>query len=133
MNTEKREKRKEEMDAAWTGFLSSAAQLDARDEGSTEVVLNALRLERQENPAWNVYLSSAATLRPVDNNVIQPTLQAVKLERQKTRVLRLNITRAVAGFAAAAAVAAGFVFLSPAVSADPSEAYNVYQEASTGW
>ena len=118
---------------AWDEFLSSAAQLDNRDEASTEHVLNALRLERQENPTWNAYLSHASVLRPVDNNAIQPTLKAVKLERQKTRVLRLNITRAVAGLAAAAAVAAGFVFLNPSVSADPSEAYNVYQEASTGW
>jgi hypothetical protein len=122
-----------ETNNTWADFLSSAAQLEARDEASTEIVLNALRQERQENPSWNAYLSSAATLRPIDNNAIQPTLQAVKLERQKTRVLRLNITRAVAGFAAAAAVAAGFVFLSPSVSADPDEAYTVYQEASTGW
>lgn len=117
----------------WDEFLSSAAQLETRDEASTEHVLNALRLERQENPTWNAYLSHASVLRPVDNNAIQPALKAVKLERQKTRVLRLNITRAVAGFAAAAAVAAGFVFLNPSASADPSEAYNVYQEASTGW
>ncbi len=117
----------------WDKFLSNAAQTNPRDEASTEHVLNALRLERQENPAWNAYLSSAAVLRPIDNNAIQPTLKALKLERQKTRVLRLNITRAVAGFAAAATVAAGFVFLNPSVSADEAEAYNVYQEASTGW
>ncbi len=117
----------------WDDFLSDAAQLEARDQASTDHVLNALKLERQDNPTWNAYLSSAAVLRPVDNHVIQPTLNVVKLERQKTRVLRLNITRAVAGFAAAAAVAAGFVFLSPATSADANEAYNVYQEASTGW
>jgi hypothetical protein len=118
---------------AWDDFLSNAAQTNARDEASTEHVLKALRLERQENPAWNAYLSSATTLRPVDMAVVQPALQAVKLERKKTQVLRLNITRAVAGFAAAAAVAAGFVLLSPSASADPSEAYSVYQEASTGW
>ena len=118
---------------AWDEFLSNAAQTNTRDEASTEHVLNVLKLERQENPAWNAYLSSASVLRPIDNNAIQPTLQAVKLERKKTRVLRLNITRAVAGFAAAAAVAVGFVFLNPSVSADEAEAYNVYQEASTGW
>ena len=118
---------------AWDEFLSSAAQTNTRDEASTEIVLNALKRERQENPTWSAYLAHAAALRPVDNNVIQPTLQALKFERQKTRILRQTITRVLSGLAAAAAVAAGFVFLNPSVSADEAEAYNVYQEASTGW
>ncbi len=118
-------------DDTWADFLSSAAQPTARDQASTDHVLNALRLERQENPTWNAYLSSGAVLRPIDLKAVQPTLVAIKLER--LRVLRLNLTRAVAGLAAAATVAAGFVFLNPTTSADANEAYTVYQEASTGW
>jgi hypothetical protein len=119
----------------WDEFLSSAAQTSARDEASTEHVLNALKLERQHgnDPTWNAYLSSGAELRSVDFMTVQPVLNTIKLERQKHKVLRLNITRSIAGLAAAAAVAAGFVFLSPSANADPTEAYIVYQEASTGW
>lgn len=122
-------------DAAWADFLSGAAQLEARDEQSTNHVLAALKLERTGNTdaAWNTYLSKAAELRPVDLGAVQPALNAVQLERKKHRILKLNITRAVAGFAAAAVAAVAFVVLSPPSSADSSEVYSLYQEASTGW
>ncbi|MFN3265997.1 MAG: hypothetical protein ACK41E_04060 [Deinococcales bacterium] len=122
-------------DKNWDDFLSSAAQLSETDRASTASVLGMLKLEREraQDPAWASYLSSAAQLRPVDMDVVAPTLQALELERKKRKVLRLTLTRAVAGFAAAAVATVAFVTFFPAASADPSEAYNLYQEANVGW
>jgi hypothetical protein len=119
----------------WNKLLSSAAQLSETDQNSTNAVLSALKLEREHgtDPAWASYLSHAVQLRPVDMAVINPTLEALRLERQKRKVLRLNLTRAVAGLAAAAVAAVSLVVFSPAASADPNEAYAVYKEANVGW
>jgi Mn2+/Fe2+ NRAMP family transporter len=122
-------------DLGWNTFLSSAAQLSETDHNSTDVVLSAIRLEREHgaDPTWTGYLSKAVQLRPVDMAAIAPTLEAVRLERQKRKVLRLTLTRAFAGFAAAAVAAVAFVVFTPSASADPAEAYSAYQEANIGW
>jgi hypothetical protein len=117
----------------WDTLLSSAAQLSETDHNSTSAVLSALKRERGTDPAWTSYLSQAVQLRPVDVAAIQPTLEKLRLERQKRKVLRLNLTRAVAGLAAAAVAAVTLVVFSPAASADPSEAYSAYKEANIGW
>jgi hypothetical protein len=124
-----------EEDLGWNSLLSSAAQLSETDHNSTDAVLSAIRLERERatDPTWTNYLSKAAQLRPVDMAAVAPTLKALQLERQKHKVLRLNLTRAIAGFAAAAVAAVAFVVLTPSPSADPTEAYTAYQEANSGW
>jgi hypothetical protein len=119
----------------WDNLLSGAAQLSETDQNSTQAVLSALKLERQRgtDPVWTNYLSHAVQLRPVDLAAINPTLAVLRRERQKRKLLRLNLTRAVAGLAAAAVAAVTLVVFSPSASADPSEAYSLYQEANIGW
>jgi hypothetical protein len=119
----------------WDSLLSSAAQLSETDHNSTNAVLSALKLERERgtDPVWTSYLSHAVQLRPVDVAAITPTLEVLRFERQKRKILRLNLTRAVAGLAAAAVAAVSLVVFSPAASADPSEAYSAYKEANVGW
>ncbi|MGL5003552.1 MAG: hypothetical protein ACRDAM_11480, partial [Casimicrobium sp.] len=90
-------------DSSWAEFLSSAAQLEDRDQQAADRVLAALRTERMSSPEdlqWSRYLSAAAQLRPVDQGAVKPALQALQTVRTKRRVLRLNLTRAVAGLAA---------------------------------
>jgi hypothetical protein len=66
--------------------------------------------------------------------ILLPSIQPLlRRERQKRKLLRLNLTRAVAGLAAAAVAAVTLVVFSPSASADPSEAYSLYQEANIGW
>jgi lipase chaperone LimK len=127
----------EQNDNAWAGFLSVAATKSSADLEVTPRVLNALQQERAsvaDGSAWARYLSSGAVLNPVDANAVRPALQAVRLERVRSQRWRLNVTRWVAGaMATAAVVAAVLVFNPPSASADPSEAYNAYQEAARGW
>ena len=127
-------------DNQWADFLSKAAKLEARDSASTQHVLSALHDEqhseqqRGNDPKWSAYLSGGAVLRPIDLGAVQPVLRAMQTQRQKQH--KLNLTRVLAGCAAAAiATAAAFalVILLPSPSADPSEAYNLYSEANTGW
>jgi hypothetical protein len=124
-----------EQDSSWSSLLSSAAQLSETDHNSTNAVLSALQSERERaaDPAWASYLSSAVQLRPVDFAAAAPTLAMLRLERQKRKTLRLTLTRAIAGVAAAAVAAVAFVVLTPTASADPTEAYTAYQEANIGW
>jgi hypothetical protein len=127
----------EQTDNAWAGFLSSAAKENTVDLEVAPRVLNALRREREtvaDGSAWARYLSSGAVLKPVDVNAAQAALQAVRTERVRVQRWRLNVTRLVAGaMATAAVVAAVLVFTPRNTGADPSEAYNVYQEAARGW
>jgi hypothetical protein len=114
----------------WDNLLSTAAQLSETDHGSTNAVLSVLKFERERgtDPTWIRYFSSAVQLRPVDMAAVSPTLEALRFERQKRKVLRLKLTRAIAGLAAAAVAAVSLGVFSPAASADPSEAYNLYTE-----
>jgi lipase chaperone LimK len=129
--------RPEQTDDSWAGFLSSGAKKSSADLEVTARVLNALQQERAsvaDGSAWARYLSSGAVLNPVDANAVRPALQALRLERVRAQRWRLNVTRWVAGaMATAAVVAAVLVFTPPSASADPSEAYNAYQEAARGW
>jgi hypothetical protein len=129
--------RPEQTDDAWAGFLSSGAKQSGADLDVTPRVLNALRHEREsvaDGSAWARYLSSGVALKTVDASVVRPALQAVRLERVRVQRWRSNVTRFVAGaMATAAVVAAVLVFTPGSASADPSEAYSVYQEAAQGW
>lgn len=120
----------------WDEFLSSGAKLSEADLEATNRVLGALKLEREgvaDGSPWAQYLSSAAQLSDTDARAVQPALQAVRLARQQARRWRLNVTRFVAGAAAAVAVVAAVSVFSPSASADPSDAYSAYQEAARGW
>ncbi len=129
-------------DAAWAALLSGASQVNARDEQATDAVLNALRLERSKAKTvtqddWDRALSRASQLREQDVRAIQPALEAVRVARTRSRHRQLVLNRAFAGFAAAAVIAGALILRTPSTSmnasADPGEAYVVYQEASRGW
>ena len=123
-------------DERWAEFLSSAAARSETDERATREVLAALKRERDgvaDGSAWATYLSKAAQLNERDAGAVQPALAAVRRERQRLEHWRLNVTRFVTAAAAAAAVVVAVTVLRPAASADPSDAYSAYQEASRGW
>jgi hypothetical protein len=132
-------------DAAWAALLSGASQMNARDAQATDAVLNALRVERSERSGtqtltqadWDRTLSRVSQLREQDVRAIQPALEAVRATRTQNRHRQLVLNRAFAGFAAAAVIAGALILRAPNTSmnasADPGEAYVVYQEASQGW
>jgi hypothetical protein len=136
-------------DSSWANFLSSAAsegQLQSinDDEAVIARTLEFLKRERSEPPAsdqigdplWAARLSSAAQLRAVDHDATKVVIASLQRERSRSRrahVIQLG-TRWLAGTGLVAAVIAGVLLRAPAaVSVDPSEAYQAYQEASEGW
>lgn len=135
--------------ASWANFLSNAAsdsQLQSinDDEAVIARTLGFLKHERNESvpsespsdPVWAARLSSVAQLRAIDHDATKVVLAALQRERtrsRRARVLQLG-TRWLAGTGLVAAVIAGVLLRAPAPSiADPSEAYQAYQEASEGW
>jgi hypothetical protein len=137
-------------DAGWANFLSSAAsesQLQSINDNEAVITrtLGFLKRERNESPAldqvgdpvWAARLSSAAQLRAVDHDATKMVLAGLQRERTHSRrahVIQLG-TRWLAGTGLVAAVIAGVLLRAPAAAsiADPSEAYQAYQEASEGW
>lgn len=141
-------------DAAWAKLISGAVKLGPKDDDATNAVLNALKLERSgmaqsrpeqprlEQPKlkrygqadWDRSLSRASQLREVDHRAVKPALEAVRSERVRVQHRRLVLNRAFAGFAAAAVIAGVLILRAPhSTTADPGDAYAVYQEASQGW
>ena len=142
-----------EPEDAWASFLSSAAsgsQLHSinDDEAVVARTLEFLKRERNgpaafdqssdqiDDPVWAARLSNAARLRAVDHDATKVVLAGLQRERQRSRrahIVQLG-TRWLAGTGLVAAVIAGVLLRAPAPSiADPSEAYQAYQEASEGW
>jgi hypothetical protein len=130
-------------DAGWANFLSNAAsesQLQSihDDEAVISRTLKFLNRERTEesDPVWAARLSSAAQLRAIDHDATKMVLAGLQRERVRSRraqVIQLG-TRWLAGTGLVAAVIAGVLLRAPTPSiADPSEAYQAYQEASEGW
>ena len=126
-------------DAAWARMLSDAARLNERDTHATDAVLKALRAERSgltpiTQTDWDRALSRASQLREIDHQAVRPALEAVRVERFRAKHRRVVLNRAFAGFAAAAVIAGVLIVRTPNnPSADPGDAYAVYQEASQGW
>jgi hypothetical protein len=136
-------------DAGWANFLSNAAsesQLQSINDDEVVIArtLGFLKRERSESavsdqgdPVWAARLSSAAQLRAVDHDATKVVLAGLQLERihsRRAHVIQLG-TRWLAGTGLVAAVIAGVLLRAPAAAsiADPSEAYQAYQEASEGW
>jgi hypothetical protein len=136
-------------DASWANFLSAAtsdSQLQSihADEAVISRTLEFLKRERNESavsdqigdPVWAARLSSGAQLRAVDHDATKVVLAGLQRERTRSRrahVIQLG-TRWLAGTGLVAAVIAGVLLRAPTPSiADPSEAYQAYQEASEGW
>jgi hypothetical protein len=137
-------------DVSWVNFLSSAAsdsqlQTINDDEAVIARTLEFLKRERNEppvfdqvgDPVWAARLSSVAQLRAVDHDATKVVLAGLQRERVRSRrayVIQLG-TRWLAGTGLVAAVIVGVLLRAPAAVsiADPSEAYQAYQEASEGW
>jgi hypothetical protein len=131
-------------DAGWAKFLSSAAsesQLQSIHDDEAVIsrtlkFLNRERSEQNSDPLWAARLSSAAQLRAIDHDATKVVLAGLQRERVRSRraqVIQLG-TRWLAGTGLVAAVIAGVLLRAPTPSiADPSEAYQAYQEASEGW
>jgi hypothetical protein len=130
-------------DAGWANFLSSAASESQSQSIHDEAViartlgfLNRERSEQNSDPLWAARLSSAAQLRAIDHDATKVVLAGLQRERvrsKRAQVIQLG-TRWLAGTGLVAAVIAGVLLRAPTPSiADPSEAYQAYQEASEGW
>jgi hypothetical protein len=130
--------------ASWANFLSNAASEGQshgiNDEAVISRTLEFLKRERNESkfdPVWAQHLSSAAQLRAVDRDATKVVLTRLQRERigsRRTQVIQLG-TRWLAGTGLVAAVIVGVLLRAPASPsiADPSEAYQAYQDASEGF